>query len=400
MTHQPAQAATAEVVAGRELAQGNSGQHTRVRTQGRAARSRARDRVRQAAKERAMRVTAVWHHSHSSDRLREAYYRLNHDAAPGMDGQTWATYGEQRDTNLRERSDRRKRGAYQASPVERVSIPKAEGRQRPIGQPTREDNIVQRAPVEGRNAISEEECVGCSYGARPGRHPHHALDAVTVGRAKRRSNGGLEAAMRGFYEAIDPAWLVQCVEHRSGDQRVVRHLRKWLTAGVREDGQWRQQEAGTPQGGRASPWRAHLSLHYVCDLWAAQGRRRPARGAVILVRSCDECIGGFQNRDEAEQVLSALRERFHRVPRARHPEKTRLRACGRSARERRQRRGQGTPETVDFLGVPHMCGTTKRGKCTVRRCPIRQTATQETPGGQADPARAYALAHREARGMA
>jgi RNA-directed DNA polymerase len=205
-------------------------------------------------------VTALWHHVCTMDRLREASDNLNHDAAPGVDGQTWATYGEQLDTNLRDLADRLKRGAYHAPPGERVSIPKAEGHQRPIGKPTLEDNIVQRATVEGLNAIDEPECLGFSYGARPGRSPHHALDAVTVGLAKRHRNWVLEADMRGFYDAIDHAWLVTVGEPRSGDQRIVRHIRKWLKAGVLEDGQWRPQEEGTPQGGSASPLLAHLSL--------------------------------------------------------------------------------------------------------------------------------------------
>jgi group II intron reverse transcriptase/maturase len=231
-----AHAATAEVVEGRELAKGNSGQQTRVRTQRRAALSRALDRVRQAAKDSAMRLTALWHHVHSIDRLREAYDSLNHDAAPGMDGQTWADYGEQLETNLRDLADRLARGAYQAPPVERVYIPKADGRQRPIGKPTLEDKIVQRATVEVLNAVYEPEFLGFSYGARPGRSPHHALDAVTVGIEKRNVNWVRDADIRGFYDAIDHEWLVKFVEHRIGDQRVVRHIRKWLKAGVLEDG--------------------------------------------------------------------------------------------------------------------------------------------------------------------
>src|SRR5215475_4087584 len=253
MQNDQAHADTAEVVEGRELAKGNSGQQTRVRTQCRVALSRALDRVRQAAKDSAKRLTALWHHVHSTDRLREASYSLNHDAAPGVDGQTWAAYGEQLESNLRDLADRLKRGAYQAPPVERVYIPKADGRQRPIGKPTLEDKIIQRATVEVLNAIYEEEFVGFSYGARPGRNPHHALDAVTVGLEKRSINWVLDADIRGFYDAIDHAWLVKFIEHRIGDQRVVRHMRKWLKAGVLEDGQWRQQEAGTPQGGSVSP---------------------------------------------------------------------------------------------------------------------------------------------------
>src|SRR5215831_6624653 len=200
MRNHQAHADTAEVVEGRELAKGNSGQQNRVRTQSRAALSHALDRVRQAAKESGKRLTALWHHVSSSDRLREAYYSLNHDAAPGVDGQTWATYGEQLDTNLWELSDRLKRGAYQAPPVERVYIPKADGCQRPIGKPTLEDKIVQRATVEVLNAIYKEEFVGFSYGARPGRNPHHALDAVTVGLEKRSSNWVLDADIRGVYD--------------------------------------------------------------------------------------------------------------------------------------------------------------------------------------------------------
>jgi group II intron reverse transcriptase/maturase len=210
------------------------------------------DRVRQAAKESGKRLTALWHHVYSSDRLREAYDSLNHDAAPGADGQTWATYGEQLETNLRDLADRLKRGAYQASPVERVSIPKADGCQRPIGKPTLEDTIVQRATVEVLNAIYETEFLGFSYGARPGRSPHHALDAVTVGLEKRHINWVLDADIRGFYDAIDHAWLVKFIEHRIGDQRVVRQMRQWLKAGVLEDGHWRQQAAGMPQGGSAT----------------------------------------------------------------------------------------------------------------------------------------------------
>lgn len=261
MQHRQAQAATAEVVEGRELAKGNAGQHHRVRTQCRAALSRALDRVRQAAKESGKRLTALWHHVYTSDRRREAYYRLNHDAAPGGDGQTWAAYGEQLDTRLRELSDRLQRGAYQAPPVARVYIPQADGRQRPLGKPTLEDKIVQRATVEVLNAVYEQDFLGFSSGARPGRSPHHALDAVTVGIEKRHINWVLDADMRGFYDAIDHAWLVKFVEHRIGDQRVVRPMRQWLKAGVLEDGQWRQQAEGTPPGGSASPLLANLYLH-------------------------------------------------------------------------------------------------------------------------------------------
>jgi RNA-directed DNA polymerase len=238
MSDEQGQAETAEVVEGRELAKGNSGEQNRVRTRSRAALSHALDRVRQAGrKENGRQLSALWHHVYAIDRLREAYYSLNHHAAPGVDGQTWAAYGEQLEANLRDLSDRLKRGAYQAPPVERVYIPKADGRQRPIGKPTLEDKIVQRATVEVLNAIYEEEFLGFSYGTRPGRSPHQALDAVTVGIEKRNINSVLDADIRGFYEAIDHEWLVKFVEHRVTGQRVIRHSHKWLNAGVLEDGQ-------------------------------------------------------------------------------------------------------------------------------------------------------------------
>jgi RNA-directed DNA polymerase len=261
MRNNPAHADTAEVVEGRELAKGNAGQQTRGRTQRRAALSHALDRVRQAAKDRGQRLTARWHHVYSIDRLREAYDRLKHHAAPGVDGQTWAAYGEQRASHLRERSERLQRGASQAPPGERVYRPKADGRQRPIGTPTLADKSVQRATVEVRNAIYETAFLGCSYGARPGRRPHHALDAVTVGSEKRNSHWVLDADMRGCYDAIDHEWWVQFGEHRLGDQRIVRHIQKWRKAGGLEEGPWRPQAEGTPQGGSARPLLANLSRH-------------------------------------------------------------------------------------------------------------------------------------------
>jgi RNA-directed DNA polymerase len=367
MRNDPAQADTAAAVEGRALTKGHSGQQPRGRTQSRAALSQALDRVRQAAKESGKRWPALWQPVSSIDRLREASDRLHHDAAPGVDGQTGATDGEQLDTNLRDVADRLKRGADHAPPVEPVSLPKAAGRQRPIGKPTLEDNIVQRATVEVLHAIDETEVLGFSSGARPGRSPHHALEAVTVGSEKRHINWVLDAAMRGFYEALDHEGWVQCIAPRLGDQRVVRHIRTWLQAGVREEGHWRQQAEGPPQGGRARPLLAHLSLHSVFARWAAQGRRRHARGDVIIVRYWDDCLVGCQPKDDAEPFLSDRRERCHRFSLARHPEQTRRIEVGRWASARRQRRGQGKPETFAFLGLPPRGSPTKRGKLTVRR---------------------------------
>jgi group II intron reverse transcriptase/maturase len=312
-------------------------------------------------------LTALWHHVYDIDRLREAYYGVNRRAVPGVDGETWASYGGDLEANLRDLSGRLERGGYHAQPVQRVYIPKPDGRERPIGIPTLEDKIVQRATVEVLNAVYEGDFLGFSYGFRPGRNPHDALDAVTVGIEKRSINWVLDADIRGFFDTLDHAWLVKFIEHRIGDRRVVRHIRKWLNAGIFEDGQWRGQEEGTPQGGSVSPLLANIYLHYVFDLWAEQWRGRHARGDVIIVRYCDDFIVGFQYQDEAERFWVELRERFHRFNLELHPEKTRLIEFGRFAVERRERRGEGKPETFDFLGFTHMCGKTRKGKFTVRR---------------------------------
>ena len=276
------------------------------------------------------------------------------------------------EANLRDLSGRLERGGYHAQPVERVYLPKPDGRERPIGIPTLEDKIVQRATVEVLNAVYEEEFLGFSYGFRPGRNPHDALDAVTVGIEKRSINWVLDTDIRGFFDTLDHAWLVKFIEHRIGDRRVVRHIRKWLNAGIFEDGQWRGQEEGTPQGGSVSPLLANLYLHYVFDLWAEQWRGRHARGDIIIVRYCDDFIVGFQHQDEAERFWVELRERFHRFNLELHPEKTRLIEFGRFAVERRKRRGDGKPETFDFLGFTHMCGKTRKGssRCGERPLPI------------------------------
>jgi group II intron reverse transcriptase/maturase len=312
-------------------------------------------------------LTALWHHVYEVDRLREAYAGLNRDAAPGVDGQTWTAYGADLEANLRDLSDRLKRGAYHAPPVARVYIPKPDGRQRPIGKPTLEDKIVQRAMVAVLNAIYEGDFRGFSYGFRPGRSPHNALDAVTVGIEKRNVNWVLDADIRGFFDAIDHEWLMKFVEHRIGDRRIARQMRKWLKAGVLEEGQWHEQEKGTPQGGSISPVAANIYLHYVLDLWADRWRRRYARGDVIIVRYADDFIVGFEDRDDAERFWAELRERLQQFALELHPEKTRLIEFGRFATERRARRGQGKPETFDFLGFTHMCSQTRQGKFTVRR---------------------------------
>ena len=333
----------------------------------------ALERIRHAARsDRKMRFTALLHHVYNLDTLREAYFRLKRDAAPGVDGQTWKAYGEALEENLRDLSARLKRGAYRAKPVRRVYIAKADGRQRPLGVPVLEDKLVQRATVEVLNAIYETDFLGFSYGFRPGRSQHNALDALYTGLLTRKVNWVLDVDIRGFFDAIDHGWLVKFVEHRIADRRVVRLTQKWLKAGVLEDGTRTRSEEGTPQGGSASPLLANIYLHYVFDLWVQQWRTTQARGDVIVVRYADDAIVGFQHKSEAEQFLADLRERFRKFHLELHPDKTRLVEFGPFAAKNRRRGGRGKPETFDFLGFTHICGKKRsNGMYTVLRQTMR-----------------------------
>jgi group II intron reverse transcriptase/maturase len=306
------------------------------------------------------------------DRLREAYLDLKRDAAPGVDRVTWSAYGEQLEDNLRDLADRLKRGAYRAKPVRRVYIPKPDGRQRPLGVTALEDKIVQRSATQVLNAVYETDFLGFSYGFRPGRNQHLALDALAVGVQQRKINWVLDADIRGFFDAIDHEWLMKFVEHRIADERVLRHLKKWLNAGVLEDGTWRPVEEGTPQGSSISPLLANVYLHYAFDLWAQWWREKQARGDVIIVRWADDFIVGFQHRADAERFLGELRERFAKFNLELHPDKTRLIEFGRFADRDRRGRDDGKPETFNFLGFTHACDKTRKGKFIVLRQTIRE----------------------------
>lgn len=358
----------AEGVEGRGPAKGNSRRQTSHRTQDRARLQRALERVRQVAKsDKEVKFTTLWHHVYDPARLREAYFGLKRQAAAGVDGETWKTYGEDLESNLADLSARLKRGAYRAKPVKRVYLPKPDGRQRPIGIPVLEDKIVQSATVEVLQAVYETDFMGFSYGFRPGRSPHHALDALAVGISQRKVNWVLDADIRGFFDAIDRGWLMKFIEHRIADQRVLRHVKKWLNAGVLEDGEWRETERGTPQGGSISPLLANLFLHYVFDLWAHHWRNTHARGDVVLVRYADDFVVCFQHRDDARRFLAALKQRMHKFGLELHPEKTRLIEFGRFAAERRRERGARKPDTFDFLGFTHICAKTRAGKFILQR---------------------------------
>jgi RNA-directed DNA polymerase len=367
-------ASAAEGKEGRDLAKGNSREPTTLRTQNRAGVQQKLERVRQAAtRDRSLQFTTLLHHVYDLDTLREAYFGLRRDAAPGVDGETWRHYGEDLERNLQDLSERLQRGAYRAKPVRRAFIPKPDGRERPLGVPALEDKIVQRATVEVLNAIYETDFLGFSYGFRPGRSPHSALDALYTGLLTKKVNWVLDADISGFFDAIDRSWLVKFVEHRIADRRVVRLIHKWLNAGVLEEGRRIQSATGTVQGGSISPLLANVYLHYVFDLWIQQWRKKRARGDVIVVRYADDFVVGFQHRDEAEQFWSDLRERFAQFGLELNAEKTRLIEFGPFAVERRRRRGQRKPETFDFLGFTHICGKKRsNGRFTVLRKTMRK----------------------------
>ena len=367
---------------GRGLAKGNSPEQTMLRTQGRLCVQQALGRVRQAAqKDKGLRFTALLHHIYSPDTLREAYFGLKRDAAPGVDGQTWQQYGENFEAKLLGLSQRLKRGAYRAKPSRRAYIPKADGRQRPLGVTALEDKMVQRATVEVLNAIYEGDFLGFSYGFRPGRGPHQALDALYTGLLTRKVNWVLDADIRGFFDALDREWLIKFLQHRIADRRVLRLIRKWLNAGVLEDGKRTFSKTGTVQGGSISPLLANVYLHYVFDLWTQQWRNRQAKGDVIVVRYADDFLVGFQSKTEAEAFLVALRERLTRFGLELHPDKTRLIEFGPFADHNRRGRGQGKPETFNFLGFTHICSRKRsNGRFTV----LRQTQRSRLQGKLAE----------------
>ncbi len=358
----------AEPVEGRRLAKGNTDQQNASRTLSREdGASSALDRVRQAARmDRNARFTALLHHV-TVDRLRQAYRAINPRASTGMDGVTWGVYGQELEANLQDLHARVHRGAYRAKPSRRAYIAKADGRMRPLGIAAVEDKVLQRAVVEVLNAIYEVDFAGFSYGFRPGRSPHQALDALAVGIDKKKVNWILDADIRGFYDAIDHGWLCKFVEHRIADKRVLRLIQKWLNAGVIEDGSWSASEEGAPQGATASPLLANVYLHYVFDLWAQHWRRRQANGDVIIVRFADDIVVGFQHRSDAERFQADLVQRLARFNLELNTEKTRLIEFGRFAAENRRRRGLGRPETFAFLGFTHMCGKTRAGRYALRR---------------------------------
>ena len=350
-----------ELVERRGGAEGNAIEHGMRRTPSRASMSHGLERVREAAKERKReRFTALLHHV-DVDLLRSAYGWLRKEAAAGVDGVTWDAYGEGLEHRLVDLHGRIHRGAYRAQPSRRVYIPKPDGRQRPLGIAALEDKIVQRALVEVLNEIWEADFLGFSYGFRPGRGQHDALDALAVGISRCKVNWLLDADIAGFFDTVSHEWLIRFVEHRVGDRRVIRLIRKWLKAGVNEDGVIKPGEVGTPQGAVISPLLANIYLHYVFDLWAQQWRQRHACGDIIVVRYADDIVVGFEHQADAERFMTEMRERLAAFDLTLHGEKTRLIRFGRFAAQDREQRGEGKPETFTFLGFTHICGRNRRG---------------------------------------
>jgi group II intron reverse transcriptase/maturase len=357
---------SAESVERRAGAEENTIGHGTPRTPGRTSVSHGLDRVRQAAEGGQTRLTALLHHV-DVNLLRSAYGWLGKDAAAGVDGVTWREYGQDLERKLEDLHDRIHRNAYRAQPSRRVYIPKPDGRQRPLGIAALEDKVVQRAVVEVLNAIWEGDFLGFSYGFRPGRGQHDALDALAVGITERRVNWILDADIAGFFDAVSHDWLIRFVEHRIADRRVVRLIRKWLKAGVMEDGEVTPGTVGTPQGAVVSPVLANIFLHYVFDLWANRWRRRHAQGDVIMVRYADDIVVGFEHRAEAERFLAEMRERLAAFGLTLQAGKTRLIEFGRYAARNRAGRGEGKPETFDFLGFTHISGQSRRGDFQLKR---------------------------------
>jgi group II intron reverse transcriptase/maturase len=312
--------------------------------------------VRKAAKERKQeRFTTLLHHL-NVDLLRDSFYALRRQASPGVDGVRWQEYESGLEDRLIDLHSRVHRGTYRAQPSRRVYIPKADGRQRPLGIAALEDKIVQQAVVTILNQIYEVDFKGFSYGFRPGRSPHQALDALAVGLERKKVNWVLDADICGFFDNLSHEWTVKFIEHRVADRRIIRLIQKWLKAGVSEDGQWSETSKGTPQGAVVSPLIANVYLHYTFDLWADVWRRKVAKGDVIIVRYADDTALGFQYRADAMRFLEDFKERLAKFGLELHPEKTRLIEFGRYAARDRQRRGVGKPETFTFLGFTHYCG--------------------------------------------
>ncbi len=340
-------------------------------------------RVREVARrDKDARFTALLHHVTPGLLLR-SFDGLKKDAAPGADGVTWRDYERGALPRLVALRDRVHEGKYRALPSRRVYIPKADGRLRPLGIASLEDKVLQRAVTAVLNAVYEADFKGFSYGFRPGRSQHDALDALAVGLGK-RVNWVLDADIRGFFDHLDRGWLERFLRHRIADERILRLVMKWLNAGVLEDGQWSDSGEGTPQGGSLSPLLANVYLHYVLDLRTDHWRKTQARGNVIITRFADDFIVGFQYQDDAEKFLGELRGRLAKFALELHPDKTRLIEFKPHPARMRKARGEGKPETFTFLGFRHIARTTRQGRFWVQRITDKKKMTAKLKSVKAE----------------
>src|SRR6478672_2017612 len=369
---------SAEAVEGRTPPKGNGGETAAARTLRRDTASSGLDAVRRAARQsKSVRFTALLHHI-TVDLLTRSYFALERDSAPGIDGVTWQAYGENLEEKLTDLHDRIHKGSYRARPARRTYIPKADGTQRPLAILCLEDKVVQQAVATVLEAIYEEDFVGFSYGFRPGRGQHDALDALHVGILRRRVNWVLDADIQGFFDAMSHSWIIRFLEHRIADKRILRLVAKWLKVGIVEDGRVARGTRGAPQGAVISPILANVYLHYVYDLWVHRWRQTKAAGDMIVIRYADDTIIGFQHEHEAKAFLDDLKERMRAFELALHPDKTRLIRFGRHAAKQRQERGEGKPETFDFLGFTHFCTRSRKwgsfviGRKTIKKRMVRQ----------------------------
>src|SRR5437588_7886909 len=363
---------SAEDMEGRRLTKRNSDENRTHRTPSRTECVPGLERVRAAARrDKKQKFTALLHHV-NVDLLRDSYDSLNRNAAPGVDELTWQQYGEGVEERIQDLHARVHKGGYRAQPSQSKCIAKEDGRQRPLGVAALEDKIVQQAVVTILNQVYEEDFLGFSYGFRPGRSQHDALDALSYALLKKKVNYILDADIRGFFDNLDKRWLVKFVEHRVADPRILRLIQKWLKAGVMEEGKWSEPKTGSPQGSVISPLLANIYLHYCFDLWVNVWRKKWAQGEVVVIRYADDTIAGFQYQRDADRFLENLRERLAKFGLELHPDKTRRIEFGRFAEENRKRRGEGKPETFDFLGFKHISGKNSLGRFTVRRTTIRK----------------------------
>jgi group II intron reverse transcriptase/maturase len=351
----------------RAEAEGNAAQQSTRRAQYRESVSHALDRIRRVARQRKKeKFTALLHHI-SIEHLEDAFSELKENAAPGVDGLTWRAYEADLDRKIADLHSRLHRGAYRALPSRRVYIPKPDGGQRPLAVAALEDKIVQRATIAVLNAIYEEDFLGFSYGFRPKRSQHDALDALIVGITSKKVNYILDADIRSYFDSVSQDWLIRFLKHRISDPRMIRLIQKWLRAGILENGVVTVSETGTGQGSVASPLLSNVYLHYVFDLWAERWRRREATGDMIIVRYADDIIVGFEHKSDARRFWDAMRERLAEFSLSLHPDKTRLIEFGRFAADQRARRGLGKPETFKFLGFTFICGRTRQGRFALQR---------------------------------